>query len=642
MEIEYDLEQQNSASRSDALSTIEIKPNRLELSLADLIQMGLNYFQLQDYNQCLGHFEALNWKNYKDCAWLRKHIIAPSMNAKNFVFAQKILELIIKNHPESIIDLMTLSSVLIRQDKRPEGCVYLEKILALDKENYPIAAQLIQIKLQTDIEKAIILAKHYQYAYDFDERLLKISLQVLLKSKNTSFALNTLLNMDYSKYSLEVGILAAQIALDEGRYCLVESIFKRSQNAAYQDARIYFILAKSRLAQGLYLNEVIELLSEANKLDAENIQINSLLGDLLLKTGNYQKALIHLEKVKNLAPQNPQTRIQNAKALKFLGNYQEAAQEMLEVVKLLPLSIQWRRYAASALAQAGRHDESLTIFNEGVTLRNKALPESFAKGLEQLGDKVDAVNIPQARWDWLNAMINNRAPLNNTQNNHYKKQAMWVNLLDHFLIDWLECRPHQADEAMTYFKDLSAIDILLQNTLNQGKGIILAGAHVGPLFSIPLALELLGLPHKWLASTPKVSSMSYKDSLISTSEHSEGQIVRQIIKALQENKIIAFAIDGAINPAAPRVNFENQSITYSDFAAKISYRTQTHSFFTVCRWNENRFCLSLDPLPLPAPDEKIEAYCSRWTTSYLNSLRDYLIESPENARLSGGIWRNIK
>jgi tetratricopeptide (TPR) repeat protein len=633
----------SSAHWSDALLVMELKKKDHELSKSDFFKLGLIYFNLNQYDEGFAVFELLAWDNYSDCAWLRRMIIAPLINSKNFIWSEKLLQLIIKKHPDSTLDLRTLSSVLIRQSKRSEGCIYLEQILAIEKENYRVAAQLIQIKLQDNqLEDAVKLAKRYAHAYALDERLLKIAFQTLAKAREFQFCINKMLDMDFSKQSLDIGMLSAQIAYDGKNYRLVEQIIFQLQTLGYNDARIGLILAKIQLASGAAnADDVIDILIKANKLDPENIQINNLLGDLLLKAGNFKKALKYLEILKTSLPKNPHTRLMHAKALKFIGDYEQAANEMLEVVKLLPHSPKLKRYAASALAQANRHEEAKIIFNEGLILRNKELPHTFAYGLSQLGHKLETINFPPARFEWLWNIVKNNNPLEEIKRPTYEKLAKWVYLLDLFLVDWLECRPDQADEAMVFFEDLSDIHAVLSDKLSLGNGLILAGAHVGPLFSIPLALELLGLPHKWLASTPSISSMSYKNTLISTSENTETEVVRQIIKTLKKGSIAALAVDGAINPAAPKIDFENQRITYSDFAAKMSYRTKAPSFFIVSFWENNRFCLKLEQLPTPCSDEKLEDFCSRWTKDFLSALKCFLVLNPGNARLSGGIWREI-
>ncbi|STX81347.1 Vi polysaccharide export protein VexE [Legionella busanensis] len=620
-----------------------IKNQSSPLSQSELMKLGLIYFNVQEFDLGLTTFESLSWNNYSDCAWLRRMVIAPLIKSKNFIWPIKLLKLILNKHPQSALDLSTLASLLIRQNERQEGCIYLRKILDIDKNNYDIAAQLIQLLLQDNkLDEALKLAEQYEFAYQQNERLFKIALLTLSRAEKFKLCIKHISNLTLSNQSKELGVMAAQIAFDSKEYSLAEKIINQLLELSCEDARLYLILAKINITNQNKEDEAMTFLSKAHTLDPDNIQINNLLGDLLFRRGNYSNALQYLEKLKTLLPGNPHTRLLNARALKFSGNYEEAANEMLEVVKLLPNSIKWKRYAASALVQAQRTDEAKMIFEESLAIRNKTLADTFEDGLNQLRQKIETVNLPQARFDWLWKIISNHNAMDESYRDSYEEKAKWGYLVDHYLLDWLECRPHQADEPMAFFEDLSEKHFKIEDKLNLGNGIILASAHVGCLYAGPLALELLGLPYKWIASTPSLPSLPYNNTLISTSVNTEAEVVRQIIKSLRQRNVITIAVDGAMNPAAPKIEFENQKVTYSDFAARMSFKTKSPSFFAIPYWEKSNFIFELQELPDPFPNENIEDFCKRWTQQFLKLLLNFLIKNPNNARLSGGIWRYIK
>lgn len=93
---------------------------------------------------------------------------------------------------------------------------------------------------------------------------------------------------------------------------------------------------------------------------------------------------------------------------------------------------------------------------------------------------------------------------------------------------------------------------------------------------------------------------------------------------------------------APGVDFEGQQITFSDFAARMSHRTQAPSVFAVPYWGQSGFEFELRELPFPYENEDIELFCLRWRSAFLLSMKEFLVKRPENARLSGGVWRHIK
>jgi hypothetical protein len=57
---------------------------------------------------------------------------------------------------------------------------------------------------------------------------------------------------------------------------------------------------------------------------------------------------------------------------------------------------------------------------------------------------------------------------------------------------------------MTRLADLSEAERVLSE-VDRSNGVILASAHIGPMYAGPLALELLGVQSRWLASTPSVA-----------------------------------------------------------------------------------------------------------------------------------------
>ncbi|MBN3851732.1 Vi polysaccharide transport protein VexE, partial [Paraburkholderia sp. Ac-20342] len=133
----------------------------------------------------------------------------------------------------------------------------------------------------------------------------------------------------------------------------------------------------------------------------------------------------------------------------------------------------------------------------------------------------------------------------------------------------------------------------------------------------------------------------YARSLISTSDRTEVQVVKASLKALQEGHAVCLAVDGALNPAAARVPFESQEITWSSFAARASYRLGLPSVFYAPRWERGRIVHTLERLSEPHDGETLEDYVARWQHEWLAHLRGHLAGQPENLRLSGGLWRHV-
>jgi hypothetical protein len=162
------------------------------------------------------------------------------------------------------------------------------------------------------------------------------------------------------------------------------------------------------------------------------------------------------------------------------------------------------------------------------------------------------------------------------------------------------------------------------------------------MYSGPLALELLRVKCRWLASTPSVARTAYARSLISTSDQDDMQVAREFMMSVKRGLAVVIAVDGAINLAAPRIPFEGQEITYSSFGARTAHRLGVPSLFCAPKWEDGRIGFVLKQLPDPLADESADAHAERWRDAYLTALREYLGGEPENLRLSGGIWRHIR
>jgi tetratricopeptide (TPR) repeat protein len=410
-------------------------------------------------------------------------------------------------------------------------------------------------------------------------------------------------------------------------------------------------LVRSKLALAWYeagdigkrLPKAIAHLEIGLRQAPDDLRMMSLLGQLLLRSGKTAKAIPYLQKSVELEPDMPQARALYARALKEDGQLEAAAEQFTILVDKAPGAGAWHRYAAGALAQAGKRDEAADLFDSWVQARAAKLPDNFAEGLEALWDKVDEVKIPQPRLDWAWSL---RSPDDAMDRAEWDRRAKWGYLADHYLLDWLECRDQQAEEAMHKFaEELDWVEGFIAETRAKapGKGTVFASAHVGAMYFGPLALELLGVRSRWLASTPSVARTAYAQSLISTSDQTQAQVARGFQLALKDDNAVIVVVDGAINLAAPRIEFAGQDITYSDFASRVAYRMGSSSAFVAPMWLENgHLSFVLEHLPMPDEGESDNDYAIRWRDAYLGHLRKFLAGRPENLRLSGGIWRHIR
>jgi len=484
---------------------------------------------------------------------------------------------------------------------------------------------------------------------DADDRTLNLMLLGLIHAKDYATAADLTMRIDADRVALAAlaGCMVQSLYWAE-RYAAAIEIGEKFVRRGLDGAMLRSFLGRSWYAggpSGQRFTKAIDHFEVGIIHSPDDLRMVSLLGDLLLSTGKAERALPHLRRAVEMQPDMAQVRARYARALKQTGSFAEAAEHFVTMASKSPQGAgRWHRYVAGALSMAGRREEAADMYDAWVSSRAEDLPESFAEGLHALWDKVGEVNIPRARLDWAWSL---RAPDCPFDRPEWERRAKWGHLADHYLLDWLECRGgEQAEEAMRYFSDeLDVVETFIAEARQRapGNGLIFASAHVGAMYFGPLALELVGERSRWLASTPSVARTAYSETLISTNDQTDTQVAFAFTRALKQNYAVVVVVDGAINVAAPRIEFEGQEITFSPFAARMAHRLGASSAFVAPAWRDGeKIGFVLEHLPMPEAGETAEIYSARWQQAYLDHLRRFLSGRPENLRLSGGIWRHVR
>ena len=572
---------------------------------------------------------------------LRRLAISPLATSGSYESAASLLDRLI-DHSAGTVDDRRLRGSLRGRMKQWAGALEDVRSVFAECPDDPSAQRaLIQTLVQAgNVEEAgTEAAKLGKRAAD-DPKLANIALLALSRSGRTSEAAELALELaDRDVADEATAAMIVRTLVECGRDDDAIEVGERLIDEGWEHEVLRGNVAQAYLQSQRddRYDRAIEHLREGLEIAPQDVRMNVAIGEALLRTRNYAAAIPHLKTACELQPKGAHQRALYARALKQVGNYSEAADEFRTLIDLQPSSPRWARYAAGALSQAGRRKEAADLFDSFVGSRRTALPRNFEKGLEALRDRLDSAKIPQARLDW--AWTLREGPT--VDRAEWERRAKWGHLADHYMLDWLECRDDRIQDVMMRLADLGEAERELAG-IDRSKGMILASAHVGPMYAGPLALELLGVRSRWLASTPSVARTSYAGSLISTSEQDDMSVGKAFMLSLRKGFSVVIAVDGAINLAAPRIPFEGQEITYSSFAARTAFSLGVPSVFAAPRWEGGRIGFVIRRLPDPEEGETIEQHAERWRAAYLGALREFLAGEPENLRLSGGIWRHIR
>jgi tetratricopeptide (TPR) repeat protein len=573
---------------------------------------------------------------------LRRYVVPRLIGARMLDNAAEVLGLIVAAHPDSVEDHRLLGSVYGRLRKTDEAIAHARRVVELQPDDLVAQAGYLQALIQArQIEEAGEHASKLGEQILAHPRLTAIGLMALTRSGRSDVAATIAISMDDEQIRDEQAAAALVRTLAEaGRTTEAIETGERLLERGWDDPTLRSYLAQAYMTskQADRYAKVAEHVEAGLCMAPADGLMNHMLGEALLRQRRYSDALGPLAKAVEVQPKVPQARALYARALKQVGRHADAAREFRALLKLDPSAGRWQRYAAGALSQAGQHEEAASLFDAFVSQRAAKLPDTFEDGLQLLHEQVDEVHIPQPRLDWAWSLRAGEEPVDRAE---WDRAAKWGHLADHYLLDWLECRGDRVHEAMMRLANLDGAERALSG-VDRSHGLILASAHIGAMFAGPLALELLGVRARWLASTPSVARTNYARSLISTSDQDEMQVAKSFMQSLRQGYAVVAAVDGAINLGAPRIPFEGQEITYSNFAARTAHRLRVPSMFCAPFWRDGRIDFVLERLPDAQEGEDEEVFGDRWREAFLQSLRGFLGGAPENLRLSGGIWRHIR
>jgi len=573
---------------------------------------------------------------------VRRLLVSPDVKEGKLASAIAALETLVVVYPTRVDDRRLLASLLGRLEQWDRAIAEADAAAGIEPGNASLHAARIQLRVQAGrVPEAAEVARTTLPLAQSAPEDAYAWMMAFVRNGDVADASGIAASLDPDKLPNErVATMAVRALLAEGRTAAAIRLGDGALGAGQDCAALRSSLGLAHLRRGTEADRKTHALAhfEAGLQAApDDVRLLTLHGETLLRAGRYKDSVAPLARAIELAPDLEQTRGLYARALRYTLQYDAAAEQMMFLLKKSPDNLLWQRSAIGALSQAGRKDEAEALFEQYVAKRGARLPETYQEALARMEEQLDTAPIPQARLDWAWSMRGDK----DIDRATWERRARWGHLIDHLLFDWLECREERVEEAMAMLGELDTGERFFAPLLAAGRGVVVATAHVGPMYAGLMALELVGIPSRWLASAPSIARSSYAEALISTADQTEAQVAKACMRAINSGFVLCLAIDGAANPAAPRTTFEGQDVTYSGFAAHLAHRMGVPSVFYAPRWENGQVAYTLEMLPAANPGEDADAYAQRWQKAYFERLREHLAGPPENLRLSGGIWRHV-
>lgn len=573
---------------------------------------------------------------------VRRRLVTPFVKEGNLPPAIAALEVLAAAYPAHSEDHRMLASLFGRMQQWDRAIRHADVAAANEPDAVVLHAARIQLRLQAGhVADAAVIARQTSGLAAGEPGEAGVWLMAFLRNGDGAEAARIAALLDPRALPNErVAAMAVRALYEDHQPEAAIRFGTAALDAGHDSPALRTSLGQSYLRRGTEDDRKVQALAHfehALKVSPSDVRLLSLYGETLLRAGRYRDAVAPLARTVELAPELEHPRGLYARALRYSAQFEAAAEQSLKLLEGAPENVMWQRSAIGALSQAGRTTEAEALYRQYVANRGKSLPDTFQEAVARLEARLDSAPIPKARFDWAWSMRGDQ----HADRAQWERSARWGHLMDHLLFDWLECRDEQAEEAMQVLGDLEIGERFFAPLLAAGRGVVVATAHVGPMYASLMALELLGIPSRWLATAPSIAQSSYSSALISTADQTEAQVAKACMRALGSGFVLGLAVDGAANPAAPRATFEGQEVTYSSFASRMAHRLGVPSVFYAPRWENGLVTFTLEMLPAAKPGEDVEAYALRWQQAYFERLREHLAGPAENLRLSGGIWRHV-
>jgi len=555
-------------------------------------------------------------------------------------FAKNVLGIILRYDPENVIILRDSASLSLKLGELNLAYSYIQKALALKPTDKGVLEHALQVLLVTNnASKAVDVAFALKDVWYNSSRVCLMSMNALYrggKEKEACQAAIILLEIDSHNSNSIVSAVSILISCSKLKLAKEALLISGAQKS--KDERVLYELARVLFELDSRDPNIVKVAETYKSLAKEPTRINFIVAKHFAACGKNKLAIDLLLKNKKLTSS---MRHVLAKCLISEGKLNEAIDNFRKLLIDCPKNKSFFREYISLLMISSRKEEASNLYHQQLESRSVKLPASFDTGIESILIGQYFHKIPHYRKDWVydNLLKIGKKPYNRKE---WEKKLDQMNAIDHFILEWLECKPGAIEEIYPFFENFESQLAGLRKELKNGRGAFIASAHVGLLFGGPVALKLAGIESNWLASVPDLNDNRFEGTLISTTTSAESSVAREILKSLNNNSVVAIACDGDKGLDKSVCKLFDQNIELSNFIPKLSYRKKIASFFPLVFWKEKSIRIELVELPFPNEHEKQEDFTLRWFESFSTNLEQLFYNNSTALRGTGGFWTKLK
>lgn len=579
---------------------------------------------------------------------LRKGIVRPLVLRGDYGKAHSIQEVIL-HHSGELQDFLQLARLQGQSGESDRAITTLQSARDIVPDDLDVARAYLAASLKSpDTSIAAKAAKQTQHLWSMDGSIADNAARALYRFGDMTAALDAVsISVPLNRSNSAAITFAASVYNAAGQASNArDTLADSSQEAEDRTGKRAFELARALFQLDPASGEARRFLCECHTAEPDNYRYAHLYSNCLYSRGDYDAALAIIEGARTM-DRSFVAAVLYAKCLRQLRRYDDAVKILDPIVGDDSVADSVLRFATGVYLLAGKQEIARELDERARKTAIRRMPTDVKTELAQLRSKLGTANIPQARldWAWQHVRANAKTPLDRQT---WEDEVRWVNLADACFRDCLEHLPSEHEAIADLLDGTQHVGAVLTAALAHGKGVILASAHVGAMFSGPIALAKTGLPISVVASTPDLGNgriSSFDDiRLISAASNDVVGLTRGILRHLAQNRVVVIAIDGTSFPGGPRYNLFDRSIALSDFVPRRVFKANTPTFYTDVRWSDGRLNAGISsmPQPLRAETETEPAFVERWMGQYTRNLTTLFVDSPHNLRMAGGFWNTIK